>query len=89
MPRRGLRKYKLYQITNLLKEPIAVVGSRDVQVSYETQTAKVVVMGEGPTLLGRNWLSKIRLNWSQIHYTSSQGLHDLLGKYGEEVLGTF
>ena len=49
----------------------------------------VVVKGERPTLLGRNWLNKIRLNWSQIHYTSSQGLHDLLGKYGEEVLGTF
>ena len=70
------------------KELMAVVGGTEVQVVYEGWTAK----GEGPTLLGRNWLSKIRLNWSQIHYTSSQGLQDLFGKYGEifqEGLGTF
>lgn len=77
------------------KEPIPVVGGTEVQVAYEGQTAKlplVVVKGEGPTLMGRNWLSQIRLNWSQIHYTSSQGLHEILGKYGEifqEGLGTF
>ena len=70
------------------------MGSTDVQVSYEGQTAQlplVVVKGEGPTLLGRNWLSKIRLNWSKIHHTSSPGLSELLSKYDEifqEGLGT-
>ena len=36
------------------KEPIIVVGSTDVQVSYENQNAQlplVVVKGAGPTLL--------------------------------------
>ena len=52
----------------------------------------MVVKGDGPTLLGRNWLSKIRLNWSKIHYTASPGLHELLNKYDQifqEGLGTF
>ena len=51
------------------KEPITVVGSTDVQVVYQGQTAilpLVVVKGDGPTLLGRNWLTKIKLNWDKI-----------------------
>ena len=52
----------------------------------------VVVKGDGPTLLGRNWLTQIRLNWNEIHYNNHPGLHDLLGKYSEifqERLRTF
>ena len=62
------------------------MGSTDVQVSYEGQTAQlplVVVKGVGPTLMGRNWLSRIRLNWSKIHHTSSPGLSELLNRYDE------
>ena len=53
---------------------ITVVGSTDVQVVYRGQTATlplVIVKGDGPTLSGRNWLTKIRLNWEEIHYTST------------------
>ena len=66
-----------------------------MQVVYEGQTTTlplVVVKWGGPTLLGRNWLSKIRLNWDKIHYMTSPGLHELLSKYDElfqERLGTF
>ena len=52
----------------------------------------IIVEENGPTLLGRNWLHKIKLNWNQIHYTPSTGLQDLLGRYEEvfqEGLGTF
>ena len=35
------------------------------------------------TLLGRNWLSAIRLNWGSLHYTCSRGLQDLLTEYAE------
>ena len=66
------------------KEPIPVVGAIQVHVAYQGQTAilpQIVVKGKGPTLLGRNCLSKIGLNWSQIHYTTCPGLHDLLAKY--------
>ena len=49
----------------------------------------MVVKGTGPTLLDRNWLSQIRLNWSQIHYTTYPGLHDLLAGVFQEGLGSF
>lgn len=71
------------------------MGNTDVQIVYRGQTATlplVVVKGDGPTLLGRNWLTKIKLKWEEIHYTTTLGLYDLLNQYGEifqEHLGTF
>ena len=71
------------------------MGSKDVQIVYEGQTTTlplVVVKGDWLTLLGRYWLSKIKLNWGKIHHMASPGLHDLLNKYDElfqERLGTF
>ena len=52
----------------------------------------VVVKGNGPTLLGRNWLGSIRINWCRIHYTPSTGLQNLLEKYDvvfQDKLGSF
>ena len=46
------------------KEPLLVVGARYVQVQYEGQSATlplIVVKGNGPTLLGRNWLGTNKL----------------------------
>jgi len=77
------------------KEPLPVVGMRDVCVNYEGQRVKlplVVVKGNGPTLLGRNWLGSIRLDWCKIHHITSTGLQNLLEKYKEvfsEKLGSF
>ena len=51
------------------KETIPVVGNTEVKVVHEKQTAQlslIVVKGTGPTLLGRNWLLKIRLNWEKL-----------------------
>ena len=64
-------------------------------MAYEGQTATlplVVVKGDGPTLLRRNWLGQIRLNWSKIHHVTSPGLQELLSQYSEvfqEGLGKF
>ena len=47
-------------------KPLRVVGQREVRVVIAGQTAKLpltVVAGNGPTLLGRNRLWIIRLNW--------------------------
>ena len=71
------------------------MGSTDVQVVYEGQTVQmplVVVRGDGPTLLGRNWMSQLKLNWEKIHQVSSPSLCALLSKYDklfQEGLGTF
>ena len=77
------------------KEPLSVVGARNVQVNYEGQRATlplIVVKGDGPTLLGRDWLASIRIDWYKIHYTPSVGLQNLLEKYDvifHEQLGSF
>ena len=77
------------------KEPLLVVGARNVEVSYEGQTANlplIAVKGDGLTLLGRNWLAAIRLDWDKINYTPSTALQNLLEKCEEvfhDKLGSF
>ena len=46
-----------------------VKGNFNLRVKYGDQKEKlvlVVVEGNGPSLLGRNWLKYIRLNWNTI-----------------------
>ena len=62
-PGRGLKRTSI-RLQTYSKEPIVVVGTTDVHVAYEGQTATlplVVVRGDGPTLMGRNWLGHIRV----------------------------
>lgn len=50
-------------------EQIPVVGSLNVTVQHGLQTEELpltVVAGDGPSLLGRDWLAKIRLDWKRI-----------------------
>ena len=51
-------------------EKIDVRGSAAVCVEYldqKEQLELLVVAGTGPSLLGRDWLLKLRLNWSSIN----------------------
>ena len=43
------------------------------------------LLGDGKenTLLERNWLSKIQLDWAQIHHMATSSLHAVLSKYDE------
>ena len=46
-----------------------VVGEMKVEVSYGEQNAKLslyVVEGQGPSLMGRDWIRQIRLGWKSI-----------------------
>ena len=82
-PRKG-PKYMHYQTYS--KDPITVVGSTDVNIVYQGQTTTqpmVVIKGDGPTLLRRNWLTNIRLNWESIYYMRSHKLYELLSQYDE------
>ena len=68
-PRRSLNTTNI-RLQTYSKEPIPVLGTTEVLVCYEGQTAQlplVVVKGDGLTLLGRDWLSKVKLYWSKIH----------------------
>ena len=50
-------------------DKLALRGQFEVPVQYEGQRAKlplVVVSGEKPALLGRNWLKAIKLDWGSI-----------------------
>ena len=52
------------------KEVVPVVGSANVTVGYGNSAHVIpllIVCGEGPTLLDRDWLRIIRLNWSDVN----------------------
>ena len=78
-------------------EQLPVVSEVRVQVQYEQQIQDLVltvVAGEGPCLLGRNWLQHLKLNWRDIKAVSQHAvgsLDYLLDKYGDlfvDELGT-
>ena len=67
------------------KESIAVLGSITVDVSYKGQRKSLsllVVAGEGPSLLGRSWLSELKLEWQEVYQISQskQTLQAVLDK---------
>ena len=50
-------------------EIIPVLGKLSIQVEYHGQNATLpllVVQNEGPSLIGRNWLAQIQLDWKSI-----------------------
>ena len=65
-------------------EQLSIKGTLAVDVQYKDQKASlqlVVVTGRGPSLLGRDWLSKIRLGWTELcnnHACYSLSLQDIL-----------
>ena len=78
-------------------EELQVMEMMTVEVCYKTQQHSlplVVVEGDGPSLLGRDWLGKLRLDWSELHQIQSTApgpLKELLDRYSEvfkDELGT-
>ena len=76
---------------------LEICGAIDVSVEYHGKInilPLVVVAGDGPNLLGRNWLSVIQLDWSQIFKVCQQNdkpLVQVLDKYSDvfrDELGT-
>ncbi|CAC5368187.1 unnamed protein product [Mytilus coruscus] len=50
------------------RDPITVIGELTVNVVYDKQTEilPLIVVKEGPSLFGRNWLSKLTVDWKHI-----------------------
>ena len=73
------------QLHSYLGESITVVGQVEVEVNYGTQTVKlplIVVSGDGPSLFGRDWMTKIQLNWKEIYTVKMEAkLNDLLDRH--------
>ena len=60
-------------LTTYSGEQLQVAGQMLVNVKYgrqQNQLPVCVVKGNGPSLLGRNWLQKITLNWKSINLAS-------------------
>lgn len=74
-------------------ERIVVKGSINVDALYQSQQANLdllVVAGDGPSLLGRDWLQHFKLNWHSIQYTATtDSLQNILDKhstvFGEDL----
>ena len=66
-------------------ETIAVRGALQVNVSHNAQEARLellVVAGSGPSLMGRDWLHAINLDWSRIHQLrTSARLQEVLDRH--------
>ena len=55
-------------------ESIRVLGELPVTVRYQGQEEQLVlfvVEGMGPSLLGRNWLSRLKIDWKSVHAIAS------------------
>ncbi|XP_062604323.1 uncharacterized protein K02A2.6-like [Saccostrea cucullata] len=67
------------------KEEIPILGEFEVTAKYGEQCVPqmllLVVKGNQPCLLGRDWLSKIRLNWENIFSVTSGSVDTLLKEY--------
>ena len=68
-------------------EAIKVLGEAQVEVTVNNQTEELpllVVDGDGPSLLGRDWMKKIRLDWPSIHLVQATSeLERLLTRYSD------
>ena len=87
-PRAPLKKSSML-LRTYSGECLPVIGEMEVRVQYRPQDHNLVltvVAGSGPSLLGRNWLQNIQLNWREIRAVSihQKGTLDyLLDKHGD------
>ena len=68
-PNKSLDSRGLPMLFTYSKEPLKPIGRMQADVVHEGTTFSLpvlVVPGDGPNLLGRDWLAKIRLNWREV-----------------------
>ena len=72
-------------------ESLEVLGEMEVKVVHEIQMMTlplVVVKGSGPSLIGRNWMTQLSVEWGTVHEVkSSQSYQEVLDKYPEVFKG--
>ena len=81
-------KPTLVNLQTYTGQSMSVAGQIEVEVRYQQQTHTLplfVVTGKGPSLLGRNWLKHLILDWKTIGLVSrchgEEKVKDLLQKY--------
>ena len=88
----------LQQATTVLRtysgEQLSICGCMNVEFVYGHQQLTLpllVIKGNGPSLLGRDWLSELKLNWREINTLMGVKLDGILAQHKEvyqEGLGT-
>ena len=72
-------------------EAVGVLGSAEVKVEHNQQVTilpLIVTRGAGPTLLGRNWLTALKLDWQKILSVKTDStLQSVLDKYPDVFAG--
>ena len=57
-----------------------------VKVCYGEQEARLTLLavhGKGPSLLGRDWIQSLQLNWQEMHSLHSCLLSEVLDKHAD------
>ena len=68
-PTVSIEKSDIRFTTTYTKEPLSVSGQKEVEVQYENQKKNLIITiveGNGPNLLGRDWLQHLHINWSEV-----------------------
>eukprot|EP00731_Ephydatia_muelleri_P002173 Em0001g2173a len=88
---RGLRSVTLKKSRVFLRtysaEPLVVLGEADVEVQYKGQPLKlrlIVVKGDGPSLMGREWIRRMEIDWKTLCRDSRLAIHQV----PSQVLGS-
>ena len=75
------------QLQTYTGERLETLGYISAQVKYQDQTDQldlIVVQGNGPSLLGRDWLGKFQFDWRSLHRIQDKAtLEAVLEKHGE------
>ena len=86
-------KKKLEKTATVLRtyagEKIQPMGSFSMEVKYNKKGAilpLLVIKGNGPNLLGCNWLPYIWIDWKSIYLVSNDKLQNILAKH-QNVFG--
>ena len=59
------------------EQKLLLLGELSVQVQYQGQSKRwtlVVISGEVPALLGRDWMKELQLDWKHIITIASDGV---------------
>ena len=76
------------------EEPLKNLGSLTVEVEHNSQKMELplfVVDGNGPNLLGRDWLEKLSIDWRSVHHITVTKVSSVCQEFPEvfqEGLGT-
>lgn len=88
--KRRFKKEKLMHSNCVLrtysKQSLRLMGSISVKVKCNGSTRilpLLVVKGNGPALLGRDWIQQLKLNWSFVNKVAPDSLEELCDRYPE------